>query len=815
MPMVFFRFKRLNITSMILMGLITVSSLAHATPQLLELATEVKIIRNGKTLNQPSAIIALRKAHDGDIIELGNGTHQGPLTLDKPNLIVRAKSGVLARVNGNDNSWKPVWERVAEYGSYAWQSAINFSPVTMSIDQRTMIHATQSRGGLTVHADGAGRGSRLPLRSVFTYIASSQTVIVSFASDIDPTQHVIEAARQGTSAITISANGCTVQNIIANGGEAAILLTNTADSVVEHCLAYGADAGIRLGQGATRCKVLHCDVTWNQDAVSIDCDRESGLAGDDVWITHKRFGTYDKWGIDIDRAGPDNIVAYNYVYDVWNGIQNGNGVSKDEVAAHYRDNIFKGISTNNVGLKVHHNRIDLTMDDALEPGNELMDNQWYSNIVTRARCAARLKTIEMGPFYFFDNVLLQCSDGLRLYKSAPKQAAVYIFNNVIDHPNGIIYHKVDDVAWSDPWLRKNLKRGTPGFDLFNNIFLCEQPFTNQAGSEVTPNFKSDFNCYTSSHDPAMILRGFDQHSQFTAKPTFVDPTHGNYALTPKSVGILQGTHIAQRLAHQVTLPFSQTQQPNMGRLNIDANQTPHGPTSGLWEACEKPLNLGERDITYYKQEPRRWINTNKQQYRISEHHDDKPIVVELVSAQRNSQARYTITLTDQQGRELTREQGPTTPGKAWVQLKVPADAQLPVWITLKDDSTLDWQVTLPSDNATLGIDASQTLNLRKYDGGAYRFTHRVTTANDKPFTVEFSRRYSGNCTLTMTDPQSNTRRLTSGESIDPKGKSGLYVFDLVFTKKADIRFDADDAYLGLPNNQPIAEPKPRWGKPSF
>ena len=815
MPMVFYRFKDFFITSMILTCLLTVNRPAQASPQLLAPATEVKIIRNGKTLHQPSAIVALRVAQDGDIIELGSGTHQGPLTLEQPNLTVRAKAGVLARVNGNDTTWKPAWEPATEYGPYAWQSAINFSPVTMSIDQRTMIHAIQSRGGLTVHANGAGRGSRMPLRSVFTYLASSQKVIVSFASEIDPRKHVIEAARQGTSAITISANGCAVQNIIANGGEAAILLTNTADSVVEHCLAYAADAGIRLGQGATRCKVLHCDVTWNQDAVSIDCDPQTGLAGDDVWITHKRFGTYDKWGIDIDRAGPDNIVAYNYVYDVWNGIQNGNGVSKDQVAAHYRDHIFKGISKHNVGLKVHHNRVDLTMDDALEPGNELMDNQWYSNIVTRARCAARLKTIEMGPFYFFDNVLLQCSDGLRLYKSAPRQATVYVFNNVVDHPNCIIYHNVDDVAWSDPWLRKNLKRGTPSFDLFNNLFLCQQPFTNQAGSQTTPNFKSDFNCYTSSHNPAMILRGFDQHSIFRAQPQFVDTANGNYQLTPNSIGNQQGTAINQRLAHQVTLPFSETQHPNMGRLNIDANQTPHGPTSGLWEACEKTLNLGERDITYYRQQPRRWINTNKQKYRISEHSDDKPILVELTSSQRSSQTRYTITLTDKQGKQLTSKQGPTTSGKASVQLSIPADAQLPLWITLHDDSTLDWQVTVPSQNATLGVDASQTLHLRKYDGGAYRFTHRVTASNAMPFTIEFTPRYSGQCIMTMTDPQGKTRNLTHSELIDPQDMRGLYLFDLSFTKKADIRFESADAYLGLPSHQPIAEPKPRWGKPSF
>ena len=68
----------------------------------------------------------------------------------------------------------------------------------------------------------------------------------------------------------------------------------------------------------------------------------------------------------------------------------------------------------NRGLKVHHNRLDLTLDDALEPDGEVVDNQWHGNVVTRARCAARLKTLTMGPLYFYNNTLLDSLDGLRL-----------------------------------------------------------------------------------------------------------------------------------------------------------------------------------------------------------------------------------------------------------------------------------------------------------------------------------------------------------------------------------------------------------------
>jgi hypothetical protein len=298
-------------------------------------------------------------------------------------------------------------------------------------------------------------------------------------------------------------------------------------------------------------------------------------------------------------------------------------------------------------------------------------------------------------------------------------------------------------------------------------------------------------------------------------PTFVDATHGNYALSQGSIGEHAGTSITQRIAQAVNLPISQQDQPNMGRLNIDATQMPHGPVSGLWAPTKEPLNLGERDISYYAQEPMRWVYTNQQRYRISDHADDKPIVVELVSAQRSNSARYTISLTDSTGRELTRKQGPDTPGKALVILKVPDNATLPLLITLKDDALLDWRVTIPADNAILSIDASKPLALRKYDGGEYRFTYNATAQSNEPFAVTFTKRYSGDCMMTMTDPQSHRSTITSGQIIDPKGMPGVYTFDLTFTKKGEIQLQAADPYLGLPTNQPAATPKVQWGKPSF
>ncbi|MFG0247677.1 MAG: hypothetical protein ACF8OB_02230, partial [Phycisphaeraceae bacterium JB051] len=408
------------------------------------------------------------------------------------------------------------------------------------------------------------------------------------------------------------------------------------------------------------------------------------------------------------------------------------------------------------------------------------------------------------------------SDGLRLYKSSPKQATVFIFNNVIDHPDGIIYYKVTDVAWGESWLRKNLKRGTPGFDLFNNIFVSEKPFTSQSSDGIAPNFTSDFNLYTSPHSPGMILRGFDKHSLFNAQPTFVDKAYGKYILTADSIGHDRATDINKRIGHSVNWPTQLAKHSSVGLLNLSPDHRPSGPTSGLWDQVKNELNLGERDISHYRQQPMRWINTSDVQYRIAGQADSHPIVIELASGSRSSDAPFTANITDANGKTITHVQGPTQQGKAHASITIPQKTAMPVTVKLRDQSGADWRLNVVEGDGQVQVDAKQTLALRKYDGGAYRFVYEVTKQNQNhPFSLHANKRYHGNFGLIMHTPDGKTQAIDNGQTIHPDGQTGSYLFDLTFTKKADIQLQAAEPFLGIANEQPGADLKVRWGKPSF
>ncbi|HAU38950.1 MAG TPA: hypothetical protein DCX07_14710 [Phycisphaerales bacterium] len=782
------------------------------TIDILQPATQVVIERKGERIPFASAKEALAAAVSGDVVLLGPGTHRGPLVVQTSGITLSGIAG--ARVNANSDTWKPEWKREPQYGPYAWSSPIPFQPVTMSIDQRVMIDMKEDRGGLAAHEKGIGRNGRVPLQGLFTWVGKTRRVVVSFARDLDPAKHLIEAAPLGASAIKVrDANDCVIQNLILTGGASGVLLQDTKNTTVRNCLIYGTDAGVRLYKGASFCKILGCDITWNSDAVNLDCDPHT--IADDVWYAHKRYGSYDKFGISIDRTGENNEIAGNYIHEVWNGITTDDGVSKSEVESHYKNKVLKGIAEYNRGLKVHHNRIDLAMDEGLEPGNELVDHEWYSNVVTRARCAARLKTIMMGPFFFYDNLLLDSNDGMRLYKSSPPSANVYIFHNVIKFPTGVIYHKMDSVMWDNAWLKANLPKGTPNHHLYNNLFICNKPFGNSAvedGQAVQPNYHGDYNLYTSRSDPNLVKRGIDVHSVFEGKPEFVDAAKGDYRLKPDSAGKGAGVDPKQ-LNLGVKLPEALTavppgKRPDAGLLGLDFGKTPHGPVSGLWALAQKQLNLGERDFSQFTIAPLRWVTTGKCDFLVK----DLPVGDELLLAgHRASGKSYKITVKDEKGAVLATKDGYSLADKDGFKLPVPLKGAKQLTVSVDDEGVTQWR--LDAGGATVGIDAGKGLSIRKYDGGRYIFDYPIAPGVES-FTVSMHSKYPDSA-LEIARPGGKPERVDKTVKVETRGVAGVYRILVTFTKGAEIQVTGPETMVFFNKDQEAEPIRQLRGKPGF
>jgi hypothetical protein len=771
---------------------------------MLKPATDVMIQRQGQTLSFPTAKEAVAAAKDGDVILLGPGTHAGTLAIAASGITLRGQAG--ARISANTLEWKPQWTPEPDYGPHAFSSPIPFEPVTVAIDQRVMINITETRGGPGVHIRGVGRAGRIALQGMFTYQSKTKRLIVSFAQKLDPAQHLIEAAPEGASAVLIKgADNVSVENLIITGGRAGVAMLDTKNSTVQHCLIYGTDVCVSIGRGASSCKALSNDLTWNADALSRDCDPPT--VPRDIWMAHKHSGTYDKHGVMIEAAGENNEIAYNYVYNIWDGIEAGDGVDKNDIATYYQEKVFKGISQFNRGLKVHHNRIDLAADDAMRPGGELVDNQWYSNIVTRGGDATRLSTISMGPFFFYDNLLLQCGDGMRLYKSSPESAQVFIVNNTIQHPGGIIYHQVDSVAWNDPWLMKNLPKGTPGFHLYNNLFVCDTHFTAVESGSVKPNFKADYNVYTSSANKDLLARGIDAHSVFDAKVKFLDAAKGDYQLAEGSDGTGAGVDLAT-LGLSLPLPPALTgRKPNAGILGIDAAKTPHGPVSGLWDLAAAQFSLGERDDTQYSLEPSRWVMTKHATFILKDLPAAETMTVLVDRSGATDKVNYKVTVRDDQGRELASQSGSKLADKEGFSVDVKPNGAKELRVEIDDTGENRYWVS--AKGCTSGIDtAGQPLRIEKGDGGRYIFDYPV--AADVPaFTVKSA------STVEIARPGGKPEPLDKSGRVVTNGQAGVYQILVQFVKKAELTIDGPQTTVFFDKQQETVPLQRQWGRPQF
>jgi hypothetical protein len=77
-------------------------------------ARTVLVEREGRTQAYPSLADAMAAAQTGDVIRLGPGTHRGPVVLDRAGVTLRGEPG--ARIDANDPSWTPRWEKAPQKG---------------------------------------------------------------------------------------------------------------------------------------------------------------------------------------------------------------------------------------------------------------------------------------------------------------------------------------------------------------------------------------------------------------------------------------------------------------------------------------------------------------------------------------------------------------------------------------------------------------------------------------------------------------------------------------------------------------------------
>jgi hypothetical protein len=340
---------------------------------------------------------------------------------------------------------------------------------------------------------GVGPSAWDGVKALAIYSEKRRELFLRIQGDVDPRMRKITVAPRVPSVSIQGVDRCVVRGLTLRNGWQGVFIEGSIGSVVEDCRIQTTDHGIWLGMGADRCTLRFNEIS--QDPYAGASPKMKGWW--DNWLAHKVGGFYDRIGIEIRKTVGGHEVHDNFIHDHWDGIEDGGGAGE------------------NVGLRIHHNKVLRVADDGLEPNGAEEDARWHDNHVEETCCGFRIKTIRVGPLYAYRNLFIDNGEDFRCF--VPQYPAkVYVYQNTSTASSALTYNKVQGI-------------GTPNYFVHNNLFWCERWWS---GGDLKPNWQGDHNVFVrrgerpewgKTRDLAKEL-GIDQKSLWleTGDPGFVD-----------------------------------------------------------------------------------------------------------------------------------------------------------------------------------------------------------------------------------------------------------------------------------------------------
>ncbi len=516
---------------------------------------------------------AIDAASPGDVIKIQPGlyrerlrlTHRGdpsaPLILEgEPGAILDGSADVPLN-----------WIHAPEIAPGVYRASVDFVPFTVVADEGVITTLDEKRTDPAlphserdnlrwpqIFAEGVGPSGWKGVRAVAMYRRKERDLLIRFEHDRDPrTLPIAIAPREAIIHVADSAH-CIIRGLQLQNSAFGILVENTHDLTIEHCVIKRIDFGIHIGRGSARALIRYNEISYDPYAGS-DFRRPGQW---DAWVACKNAGFYDRYAIRIAESAGDHEVHDNFVHDHWDGIQSG----------------FPGTPEQNAAVRVHHNRLLNIFDDALETSGGQTNSQWHDNLIEHARCACRIKDAQSGPLYIYRNLFLDNGEDLRNWASAKGPAPVTVW----------VYH---NTTTSDAAVTMNYPAGapisTPHYHFVNNLHWCRTWVAQATGTGAKyplPDWQGDYNVFVrqpteKSSDKkdrwvdgiAMAEKaGLDSHSTWITDrdPGFINAATGNLALRSDSPARNRGQDLRPFNLPGLTTPTSDSTRLDAGALQF-------------------------------------------------------------------------------------------------------------------------------------------------------------------------------------------------------------------------------------------------------
>jgi hypothetical protein len=563
------------------------------------------LVVDGAAAEAPHRTIqsALDAAQPGDTIQVRpgvyrervkfktGGTAEAPITLSgEPGAIIDGSTDV-----------KLEWQAMPDVAPGVYRAPVEFTPFTVTaegkivtmLDERRVDPAKQhdERDSLRwpkLFKDGGPKAGWNGFDALALYRVKEKDLLIRLKGDLDPAKLAITVAPKEP-AITIRGAGyCVVRGFTIRNAPFAVMIEDSAGSVVEGCVLGPADYGVHLGRGSENCAVRGNEITFGPYTPS-DPWREELW---DNWEAHKNGGFYDRYAVRVTESKGGHEIAYNDIHDHWDGVETG----------------WPGTPEQNGGLKVHHNRFHNIFDDAIETSSGQAGNQFYANYFENARIAIRIKGPQSGPLYIYRNVF---------YKNKSDMTIFWNKNDNIPPTELWVYHNTctSDVAIGTNY-RSSKPVTMPNFRFYNNLFWCASTLLRSKDYPL-PDWKSEHNLFLQAGGAAARpwptenvsssaegraekwnasleqakRAGIDQQSIWLTEtpPGFVDAAAGNLALGEDSPARAKGLDLSKDQPH--ALPgcepgYFKGERPDIGALQFGETMPKVGPAAALGVAVK-------------------------------------------------------------------------------------------------------------------------------------------------------------------------------------------------------------------------------------
>lgn len=308
--------------------------------------------------------------------------------------------------------------------------------------------------------------------SIYSYL-----YFKAFDQDLNPTPHI--STHLGYNVYIVGQSNIVLQNLTLQNGRYGVVMSRNSHDIkiignkisnnFRSVYLYGEKNGIV--QSPHDIEVSGNEITNNLNLI---LSPQFKGAYRNFIIIKQTLG--DTHGVNMLNIGDNINIHHNLIYNVGNGIQS---YSTNNTDFSYRD------------LKVHHNFIVNTIDDALEPGGDCQNCHWYSNHLRNTSQGLRLKinnNNSTGPVFIYKNVFynqdrynhlddIHYSNQTTFYFHTPSEVPIYIYNNLflgfrclIPPTSSAWLYNPDNTVLTDEF--NNIQSMQFKLHFINNILSC-------------------------------------------------------------------------------------------------------------------------------------------------------------------------------------------------------------------------------------------------------------------------------------------------------------------------------------------------------